>query len=274
LKICDFGLSKHSSSVAGAVSKLGAGTPAFLAPEIINDGHSSYDSDVFSFAVTIVQVLLRITPNRTVLKKQTSKAFDWSADPEGSDACMVQANSSLHQLCSDMLQAEPSHRPAIYRVSEQLYQIQQLIGGDPRDPDTEDSRITAFRDTAIVQQKKIISALKSAAANNTSSSTTEVDSYFLPSSVSSQSIGKLPLNISYSLCEEHEEVLKYVCLEPQCQFCFCCKECFSSSENHNKHKKQLRSKFTASDSANNTLDKEVSYFKVNSFVYSLLFLLL
>jgi serine/threonine protein kinase len=197
LKICDFGLSKQSSSVTGAVSKLGAGTLAFLAPEILMYGHSSYESDVFSFAVTMVQVLLRTGPDRRMFRDQTAQAFDWSADPEGSDACMVQANSSLSLLCSDMLQAEPSHRPAIYKIAEQLDQIQQLIGGDPRDSHTEDPRITAFRDAAVLQQRIKLSAMNSTSVN-TSSSTTEVDSYFIPSSVSSQSIGKLPPNLSAS----------------------------------------------------------------------------
>jgi hypothetical protein len=160
-------------------------------------GHSSYESDVFSFAVTMVQVLLRTGPDRRMFRDQTAQAFDWSADPEGSDACMVQANSSLHQLCSDMLQAEPSHRPAIYKIAEQLDQIQQMIGGDPRDSHTKDPRITAFRDAAVLQQEIKLSAMNSSAVN-TSSSTTEVDSYFLPSSVSSQSIGKLPHNLSAS----------------------------------------------------------------------------
>ncbi len=61
VKLCDFGLAKHN--VAGAQSSVaGGGTGCFMAPEIRNGLKSTPASDLFSFAMTAVQLLTRASP--------------------------------------------------------------------------------------------------------------------------------------------------------------------------------------------------------------------
>ncbi len=82
VKLCDFGLAKQESMGTGKtvaptmVSIAGAGTLAFMAPELQNpdlakDRHSSTASDVFAICVTFLQMLLRYTPNNSTFGFQT-----------------------------------------------------------------------------------------------------------------------------------------------------------------------------------------------------------
>eukprot|EP01031_Cornospumella_fuschlensis_P024326 gene24326-29406_t len=57
-KLCDFGMSKKQSMS----TTQGAGTLAFMAPEVKQGARSSFASDVYSMGVTFMQILLRDVP--------------------------------------------------------------------------------------------------------------------------------------------------------------------------------------------------------------------
>ena len=88
VKLCDFGLAKQESMGTGKTvaptmmkeSMAGAGTLAFMAPELQNpslsvDKHSSAASDVFAICVTFIQILLRRCPENSVFGFQAQVSF-------------------------------------------------------------------------------------------------------------------------------------------------------------------------------------------------------
>eukprot|EP01034_Spumella_vulgaris_P045515 gene45515-56695_t len=61
VKLCDFGLAKHDA--AGAQSSVtGAGTDCFMSPEVRAKHHATAASDMYSFAMTALQMLSRSPP--------------------------------------------------------------------------------------------------------------------------------------------------------------------------------------------------------------------
>ena len=64
-QICDFGISKLctlAGGTSGAKTAAGAGTLAFMAPEIRMGGQAVSASDIFSLGMLAVQVLTREPP--------------------------------------------------------------------------------------------------------------------------------------------------------------------------------------------------------------------
>jgi serine/threonine protein kinase len=60
VKLCDFGLSKqHSQS---RVSSIVGGTQGFMAPEVVAGEGSGFPSDIFSWAMTFYQIVMREYP--------------------------------------------------------------------------------------------------------------------------------------------------------------------------------------------------------------------
>lgn len=68
LKICDFGTSctQHTQMTTGR------GTPLYMAPELSSDSHYNKKCDVFSYGITLWEVLTRKKPYFELGNKVTS----------------------------------------------------------------------------------------------------------------------------------------------------------------------------------------------------------
>ncbi len=130
VKLCDFGPAKQHIANITAESKVG--TFAFMAPEIRIGQTSEFASDIFSFAMTAIQVFTRRTPKIDDYNNQITNALK---ELNLSD---IIANDKLYQLLQGCIKYDPDIHPNELRpnaetVSFQLIYTLEMIGGDPRD---------------------------------------------------------------------------------------------------------------------------------------------
>ena len=128
-KVTDFGLSK-SESLATAATQATAGgdakgTPAYMAPELLDSNTFTEETDVYAYALVIWEVLTGDIPWRglnpvqvamQILTKQARPAV-----PEGAPADLV----ALMQRC---WAHEPDARPTFAAIKA------ELLGGGPETP--------------------------------------------------------------------------------------------------------------------------------------------
>eukprot|EP01040_Poterioochromonas_malhamensis_P010136 gene10136-11021_t len=131
VKLCDFGPAKQHMTHADTMESR-VGTFSFMAPEIRVGGSSEFASDIFSFAMTAVQMLTRKTPKIDDFKGQIL-------------ACLFAANiplSDVNEMLSSLLSSCVSYdsnknqneiRPSAAIVSNDMNIILEKLGGDPRD---------------------------------------------------------------------------------------------------------------------------------------------
>lgn len=125
-KLCDFGMSKKQSMS----TTQGAGTLAFMAPEVKQGSRSSYASDVFSMGVTFCQILLGDVP-RTV--------SDDVIDQITADLGMLplfrqqpHGLQRLRRLLSDCTSDAWLRRPPAGVISYEASRLVMDLGGDLR----------------------------------------------------------------------------------------------------------------------------------------------
>jgi serine/threonine protein kinase len=123
LKLCDFGLSKQHRSYSCKSSTIG-GTLAFMAPEVRNGGGSTYASDIYSFAMTCVQVLTRRPPR---LDRKCTQQIEASLDE-----VEIEQSELLLRLLLDCVREDPTSRPKAQDVHIRCMHILQANGCDPR----------------------------------------------------------------------------------------------------------------------------------------------
>jgi len=128
VKLGDFGLSKLSMSFAGMASALGAGTTAFMSPELRNGGHATGASDVFALGVSLIQMITRQGPIVEDLRGQIRKAVAYIMP----SSLLYSCEQDIEGLLLGMLDTEASKRPKAYEVLEKLTSIIERCGGDPR----------------------------------------------------------------------------------------------------------------------------------------------
>eukprot|EP00981_Chlorochromonas_danica_P004280 scaffold862_cov154-Ochromonas_danica.AAC.1 len=135
VKLCDFGLAKQHSSEKKESTMIG-GTSSFMAPEV-NDGKgSSYASDVFAWAMTAMQMILRRVPDRS--RRSLSSWMGEVMGAVGKDQDLMSLSSSaevasgFEKLLTQCLQAEPTNRPSASTVSDLAQDMLTKTGGDPR----------------------------------------------------------------------------------------------------------------------------------------------
>ncbi len=124
LKICDFGIAKqHTAGLTGA-NTMAAGTLSFMAPEVKLFKGSTIASDMFSFGVTVIQILSRALPpaqgnhEHQVLLQQLM-------NEKGID-------SDLFVLLLGCLLDNPCNRSLSKTIYEHCKNHLQANGGDPR----------------------------------------------------------------------------------------------------------------------------------------------
>jgi serine/threonine protein kinase len=120
IKLCDFGLSKRHQTQCS--STLG-GTLAFMAPEVKEGEGSTFVSDIYSFAMTVVQLITRQFPKVGKQSEQIQNAvgmFD------------MQQRALLLEMLLSCVSSDPNDRPIAKNVHQRCLEILKYNGGDPR----------------------------------------------------------------------------------------------------------------------------------------------
>eukprot|EP01040_Poterioochromonas_malhamensis_P008323 gene8323-9002_t len=131
IKLCDFGPAKHHLSEVTAESRVG--TFCFMAPEIRIGKVSELASDIFSFAMTAIQIISRKNPRIDNFKGQIIEAL---TQFDINDQSIIKRLTFLLTACVAYdPQVSPSKvRPTSSEVAEELLELlEEELGGDPRD---------------------------------------------------------------------------------------------------------------------------------------------
>lgn len=131
VKLCDFGPAKQHMTHAETVESR-VGTFSFMAPEIRVGGSSEFASDIFSFAMTAVQLLTRKTPKIDDFKGQVMGAL-FAVDipvPEVND---ILSNLLLSCVNYDANRNQNEIRPSAAIVANDMSMALEKLGADPRD---------------------------------------------------------------------------------------------------------------------------------------------
>ena len=135
IKLCDFGTARKNRSTAGAQgtdsprSAVVGGTLAFMAPEIRNceNAHLA-GSDIFSLAVTAIQIFSRAEPNIVGVEEQIEQSVVAAATSEGDDTTVV--CDSLVRLLKQAASRSATDRPSARQMMQQLTDLLSAIRGD------------------------------------------------------------------------------------------------------------------------------------------------
>jgi serine/threonine protein kinase len=108
--ILDFSLVHEVDTVLPHASRtLVAGTPAYMAPEQVLDGHVSEAADWFATGVMLFQALTGVLPHTESLQRLwMPESGETSVDPRAIDA---QVPADLSELCRQLLKRRPEERP-------------------------------------------------------------------------------------------------------------------------------------------------------------------
>ncbi|OHS97048.1 hypothetical protein TRFO_36797 [Tritrichomonas foetus] len=112
--ICDFRVSKISNidNQGSMYSKI-AGTPLYMAPEVINDGKISKKGDIFAYSFILYQL---ITGNRNLIQGETSfKVMNHIVKGNRPDLSYVQYEE-VHKLLSYLWSENPSDRKSFQEI--------------------------------------------------------------------------------------------------------------------------------------------------------------
>jgi serine/threonine protein kinase len=110
VRLLDFGLARHA--VTDDIQTMVAGTPAYMAPEQTQGIGLSKASDWYSFGVVMYEALTGVLP--------TAAAFTTTGGPLAAVGSGANIPRDLDQLCSDLLQVEPSRRPSGHEIIERF----------------------------------------------------------------------------------------------------------------------------------------------------------
>ena len=122
-KLCDFGFSKQIILTKAGDSSPPIGTCSFMAPEICKSQQGDKSCDIFSFGMTIVQIILRKLPRRE--RNQIEHCFDhsnWTVT-----TLTEQGFNKLQELIGCATSNDPTLRPTATIVLDELNEIIQLI---------------------------------------------------------------------------------------------------------------------------------------------------
>ena len=126
VKLCDFGLSKqHSQS---RKSSIGGGTQGFMAPEVVAGEGSGFPSDVFAWAMTFYQIVMREYPKVTHSHSQLmgNLLVELEDKLDGVDL------GPISSLLTDCIHKSPGSRSLAGDINECMLGFLRNIGGDPR----------------------------------------------------------------------------------------------------------------------------------------------
>ena len=126
VKLCDFGLSKqHSQSRKSSI--LG-GTQGFIAPEVVAGEGSGFPSDIFSWAMTFYQIVMREYPQVTLSHSQVmgNLLVELEDKLDGTDL------GPTSSLLTDCIHKNPEERLLAGDINQFMLGFLRNIGGDPR----------------------------------------------------------------------------------------------------------------------------------------------
>lgn len=125
LKLSDFGPEKSKGRSEGDIK-------AFLAPEVREGKNPEYGSDVFSFAITALQIFSRRMPHLEKPEEQMISAIEkeWIEPKESKDSLLT---LFLDSLKCDSNQHVNDVRPSSEDLFQEILSILETIGGDPRE---------------------------------------------------------------------------------------------------------------------------------------------
>eukprot|EP00850_Spirogloea_muscicola_P023719 SM000381S14611 [mRNA] locus=s381:28553:35415:- [translate_table: standard] len=123
VKVCDFGLSrsKHSTFLS---SKSGAGTPEWMAPEVLRNEPSDEKSDVYSFGVILWELVTMEQPWQGMNAMQVVGAVGFQNRRLVIPPDMDPALASTIEACWDN---NPRKRPNMNQIMQQLKPLQKPI---------------------------------------------------------------------------------------------------------------------------------------------------
>ncbi|XP_027368099.1 probable serine/threonine-protein kinase SIS8 isoform X2 [Abrus precatorius] len=123
VKVCDFGLSrmKHHTFLS---SKSCAGTPEWMAPEVLRNEPANEKCDVYSFGVILWELTTTRIPWKGLNPMQVVGAVGFQNKrleiPED-------VNPVVAQIIHDCWQTEPHLRPSFSQLMSRLYRLQHLV---------------------------------------------------------------------------------------------------------------------------------------------------
>uniref|UniRef100_A0A5B7CA37 non-specific serine/threonine protein kinase n=1 Tax=Davidia involucrata TaxID=16924 RepID=A0A5B7CA37_DAVIN len=129
VKVCDFGLSRSKANTFLS-SQTAAGTPEWMAPEVLRDEPSNEKSDVYSFGVILWELMTLQQPWRNLNALQVVAAVGIRGERLEIPSKVNPQIASLIEAC---LAIEPWKRPSFSFIMEYLQQLiystHQLVHG-------------------------------------------------------------------------------------------------------------------------------------------------
>ncbi|XP_011024259.1 PREDICTED: serine/threonine-protein kinase CTR1-like isoform X3 [Populus euphratica] len=119
VKICDFGLSR-SKAKTYISSTSAAGTPEWMAPEVLRNEQSNEKSDVYSFGVVLWELMTLQHPWRNLKQAQIIAAVGFMG---GRLEIPSNVNPSVAALIKVCLDSEPSKRPSFSYIMKTLQEL-------------------------------------------------------------------------------------------------------------------------------------------------------
>ncbi|MED6144465.1 hypothetical protein PIB30_015892 [Stylosanthes scabra] len=125
VKVCDFGLSrmKHHTFLS---SKSCAGTPEWMAPEVLRNEPANEKCDVYSFGVILWELATMMIPWKGLNPMQVVGAVGFQNKrleiPDN-------VNPAVAQIIRDCWQMEPHLRPSFAQLMSRLSRLQHLVAG-------------------------------------------------------------------------------------------------------------------------------------------------
>jgi serine/threonine protein kinase len=133
VKLSDFGLAKQHSSYKSSATTSSSGTTAFMAPEVLSRQGSGFASDIYSWAMTSYQMIMRQVPT---VDKSSSDLMRIALNQVQSEFTDSEKQfpqlDRFRMLLSRCIELVASSRPSANYVVESLKDILSSVGGDPR----------------------------------------------------------------------------------------------------------------------------------------------
>eukprot|EP01031_Cornospumella_fuschlensis_P028470 gene28470-34367_t len=150
LKLCDFGTAKRQETTLRNTSSSATvvGTLAFMASEVLARKGSDFSADVFSWAVVMVQILMRSAPTAHLVESALCRL------PQTSSSAAVSTLRDLLHSCvyyDEKVLNSHRQRPSAAEVFRRMTQLLRESGGDPRSSH-------ACTDSVVVEFVKTIRA--------------------------------------------------------------------------------------------------------------------
>ncbi|CAN1297879.1 Serine/threonine-protein kinase CTR1 [Linum perenne] len=128
VKVCDFGLSRPKANTYLS-SKTAAGTPEWMAPEVLRNESSNEKSDVYSFGVILWELATLQQPWWNLKQAQVVEAVGFKGQTLQIPGYVNPAVATLIDAC---LTNDPSQRPAFSYIVETLKLIKNSVSQPAR----------------------------------------------------------------------------------------------------------------------------------------------